>query len=85
MFQTVLMFLAAPQNMSGSASRSGKFSQRMATATKPALAHSGVQSSGEYNATDRVSWLAVVGNALGFFVLIAGLWLVLRLAETLLV
>ena len=38
----------------------------------------------EVRGESQVTWLTVVGNALGFSLLMTGLWLVVRLVETLL-
>jgi len=84
MLQTVLMFHATSQNVTKPILRFGTWPQRMATPGKPAFTQSEVQCLGEPHVESRISWLNIVGNALGFFVLIAGLWLELRLAEALL-
>jgi hypothetical protein len=39
---------------------------------------------GEVRGEGQVTWLTVVGNALGFSLLMTGLWLVVRLVDTLL-
>ena len=96
MLQTVLMFLASPQNEATTERRVDRPVSRMATRAKPAVAQchaegrneSRNESRAESRAESRdeglVTWLAVVGNALGFVLLMTGLWLVLRLVETLL-
>jgi hypothetical protein len=85
MLQTVLMFLAPPDNPAGAEKRLEKRSVPMATRARPGAStgwdEAGIAGSSQNQGECVVSWLAVVGNALGFSLLIAGIWLVLRLAE----
>jgi len=96
MFQTVLMFLASPQDAPRSEIQVCKPASRMATRARPAVApgHDTARDSdwneGRNAAPDetreegRLTWLTVAGNALGFSLLMTGLWLVVRLVEALL-
>jgi hypothetical protein len=89
MLQTVLMFLAPPDNPAGAEKRLEKRLEKrsvpMATRARPGAStgwdEAGIAGSSQNQGECVVSWLAVVGNALGFSLLIAGIWLVLRLAE----
>jgi hypothetical protein len=96
MFQTVLMFLASPGNAARSEIQVCRPASRMATRARPAVAlsHAGARAKDwpqarnaaldEARGESQVTWLTVAGNALGFSLLMTGLWLVVRLAETLL-
>jgi hypothetical protein len=100
MFQTVLMFLASPGNAARPEIQVCRPASRMATRARPAVAasHAAARAKdwneGRNAAPDdalneareegQVTWLTVVGNALGFSLLMAGLWLVVRLVEILL-
>lgn len=88
MIQTLLMFLALPQNAARTDRQVDRPALRMATRAKPVQAQclDEGRNGGRDESRDEglVTWLAVVGNALGFALLMTGLWLVLRLVETLL-
>ena len=84
MIQTLLMFLALPQNAARTDRQVDRPALRMATRAKPAQAQ--CLDEGRNGSRDEhlLAWPAVVGNALGFALLMTGLWLVLCLVETLL-
>jgi hypothetical protein len=100
MFQTVLMFLASPQDAPRSEVQVCRPASRMATRARPVVAPSHAAARAKDWHEDRnaaldealdeaweegqVTWLTVVGNALGFALLMTGLWLGVRLVETLL-
>jgi hypothetical protein len=79
MIQTLLMFLAPAQDPATSTAERGPATS-MAT-RKPA-------APSVQNETNRKSlfstWAAVLGNAAGFILFLSSLWLLLRLAESLL-
>jgi hypothetical protein len=87
MFQTVLLFLASPGNAARPESQVCRPASRMATRAKDWNKGRNAAPDDALNEAEeegQVSWLAVVGNALGFSLLMAGLWLVVRLVEILL-
>lgn len=79
MIQSLLMFLAPAQEAAGTAAEPR---QGACMATRQTLA----QPSGfmQRRKQQISAWLGVLLNAAGFIVFMAGLWLVLRLAELLL-
>jgi len=79
MIQTLLMFLAPAQDPANSTAERGPATS-MAT-RKPAVpsVQTGISRKSLLS-----TWAAVLGNAAGFILFLSSLWLVLRLAESLL-